>query len=427
MTGENLRDDGKGKMSRWMKIILLISIAFLAAGCGGIAQPATARVTPSGQPPTATWLPTRTPIPTIAPYDKVPTDLGDGWKTGSLADAGIDPVKMSSMLQFIYRGESGNDVPILPNGYRKIQNIHGMLIVRDGRLVFEKYYGHYYWSIAHNLASVTKSITSLLVGIAIEQGYIGSVQDKVLSYFPEYFPLEEQENKESITIEDLLTMRSGFDCDDWDPDSRSYYLKSQPRRSDEIEFILNVPMRDIPGSRYSYCTWGTEVLNALLIKATGTELRAFADQYLFQPLDIKSAVWQKSTDKWKNIDGIASMSMRDMARIGQLVLQNGSWNGVQIVPEDWLRISMQEHVSLPFNQTWGNSYGYLWWLSDANIAGRPVHSVSASGYGGQVITIFPDLDMVIVITGGNYENDEGQPFKIMEQFILPAVKPLVDQ
>lgn len=406
-----------------MKIILLIVVVFLVAGCGGFTAPVAATQTPTGMLPTSTMLSTRTQIPTIAPYGKIPVELNDGWKTGSLADAGIDPVKISSMLRFIYRGESGNDTPILPNGYRKIQSIHGILIVRDGRLVFEQYYGHYFWSNAHDLASVTKSITSLLMGIAIGQGHIESIQDRVLSNFPEYLPLEDQESKEALTIENLLTMQSGLDCDDWDPESRSYYLKYQPPRPDEIEYILNVPMRDLPGSRYSYCTWGTEVLNALLVKATGMELRKFADQYLFQPLGIKSAIWDDASARWKNIGGIAAMSMRDMAKIGQLVLQNGRWDDEQIIPENWLRMSTQAHVSLPFNQTWGNGYGYLWWLSDVKIAGGSVHSISASGYGGQVISIFPDLNMVIVMTGGNYANDEGQPFQIMEQFILPAVTP----
>ena len=116
------------------------------------------------------------------------------------------------------------------------------------------------------------------------------------------------------------------------------------------------------------------------------------------------------------------MSPRDMARLGLLMLHNGNWNGKQVISEEWVQQSIKEHESLEFNQTWGKGYGYLWWLSDVPIAGRTVHSFAASGAGGQVIAIFPDLGMVIVITGGNYDNDEGQPFQIMQRFILPAVQ-----
>jgi CubicO group peptidase (beta-lactamase class C family) len=109
-----------------------------------------------------------------------------------------------------------------------------------------------------------------------------------------------------------------------------------------------------------------------------------------------------------------------MTRLGLMMLQDGSWNGTQIPPKDWIEQSIRKHVSLAFNQTWGNAYGYLWWLSGVLIAGTALHSFAASGVGGQVIAILPELDMVVVLTGGNYDNDEGQPFQ-MERFILPAV------
>jgi CubicO group peptidase (beta-lactamase class C family) len=133
--------------------------------------------------------------------------------------------------------------------------------------------------------------------------------------------------------------------------------------------------------------------------------------------------WNGPSDGWKDADGIALMLPRDMAKIGQLTLQMGKWNGEEIIPEAWIKQSTQGLVSLPFNETWGKEYGYLWWISDVPVGGRTVHSVAASGHGGQVITVFPDLDMVIVLTGRNYENDTGQPFNIMEKYILPAVLP----
>lgn len=373
--------------------------------------------------PTPARTPTRTPTPTTAPYIKMPEQTDDGWQTGSLVGAGIDPVRINKMLEHIYKGREYGDTLTLPNGTRKMENIHGILIVKNGKLVFEEYFYHYSRDSSHDLASVTKSITSLLVGSAIDQGYLEGVDEKILPYFPEYLPLKQpDERKESITVEDLLTMRHGLECDDWDPASRTYYKKEYSSGDPyEIESVLNYPMVTLPGSHFSYCTSGTVLLNALLTKASGTELSLFADQSLLGPLGIKSVPWDSSFKSMVDIGGILLMRPRDMAKIGQLVLQSGEWNGKQVISEDWLRLSTQEHVPLPFNETWGNGYGYLWWLSDVRISGTPVHSIAASGHGGQVITIFPDLNMVVVITGGNYDHDEGQPFQIMEKFILPAV------
>jgi CubicO group peptidase (beta-lactamase class C family) len=283
------------------------------------------------------------------------------------------------------------------------------------RLAYSRYFNH-------DVASVTKSITSLLVGVAIEQGYLKGVDEKVLPYFPEYLPLSvADERKENITIEDLLTMQTGMECDDWDPASRTYYQKNQPDQTDDIGFILNFPMETTPGSSFAYCTSGAAVLNALLIKVTGMELPAFADRYLFQPLGMKGVVWDISSGGWKNIDGISGMYPREMARLGLLLLQNGKWQGEQPIPQTWIEQSTREHVALAFNTTWGKGYGYLWWLSDVPIAGKMVHSFAASGHGVQVIAVFPELNMVVVFTGSNYDNDVGQPFEIMERFILPAV------
>jgi CubicO group peptidase (beta-lactamase class C family) len=375
---------------------------------------------------TSTSLPftvTPMPAPTTTPYGMIPEQIEDGWQTAALADVGIDPVQINQMLAFIYRGDKNGEPLTLPDGDPKFENIHAILIVKDGLLVFEEYFYHYSIENRHNLASVTKSITSLLVGLAIEQGYLEGVGEKVLPYFPEYLPLQQgSEWKERITIENLLTMRHGIACDDWDPDSVTYYKHNfENNQPDTVEATLDLPMETLPGMLYSYCSASTVVLGGVLSKVTGTTIPRFAEQYLFDPLGIGFAAWRSLPGGWTDTCGDLEMRPRDMARLGQLMLQAGNWNGKQIIPADWIDQSIQEHVPLEFNQTWGNGYGYLWWLSDVPIAGTSVHSFAASGAGGQVITIFPDLNMVIVITGGNYQNDEGQPFEIMERFILPAV------
>jgi CubicO group peptidase (beta-lactamase class C family) len=189
-----------------------------------------------------------------------------------------------------------------------------------------------------------------------------------------------------------------------------------------IETILNFPMETLPGSHFSYCTSGTYVLNALLTKATEMRLTSFADQNLMEPLGVKSANWIPFVGSWSEVNGVFSMLPRDMAKIGLLVLQNGNWNGEQIISKDWIRLSTQTHVSLdPDQPSWGKGYGYLWWLGDVRIVGTPVQSICALGGWQQVLAIFPELDMVVVINGGDQEDFEGQPFEIMERFILPAV------
>ena len=380
-----------------------------------------AAMTPS---PTPTTTPTQVPVDTTAPYDNVPEPMDDGWQTASVADVGINPVWMTKMLESIYTGQQSDETFTVPGRGAKYLGIHNILIVKDGRLVFEEYF--YYQSpySKHEVASITKSFTSLLVGLAIEHGYLEGVDQKIMTFFPEYLPLQgADEQVEEITIEDLLTMRHGWECDDWDPASRTYYGKDHPLdRSDVVETILYFPMESSPGSSFSYCTSASYVLNAILIKVRGMELSSFAEQSLFGPLGIESVTWLPFLGGWAEIGGVQYMRPRDMAKIGLLVLQNGNWEGEQIIPEDWIRLSTQEHVSLDADTpSWGKGYGYLWRVGNPRIVGSRVQSVYAMGGWQQVIAIFPKLNMVVVINGGDDVSYEGQVFQIMEDFILPAV------
>ena len=274
------------------------------------------------------------------------------------------------MLARIYHGDRPG-YHNWPPGQEKYENIHGILIVKDGLLVFEEYFYGYLLDSRHNVASVTKSITSLLVGIAIEQGDLGGVDESVPSFFPELLPLEPSgQQVGGITIEDLLTMRHGWECNDWDPDSRTYYLgnweSSQPN---PVAATLNLPSVAAPGSRFSYCSASTIVLGGLIANATGTGIPEYADEVLFSPLGIETALWSRAAGGWTDTGGSLQMRPRDMARLGLLMLQDGNWDGLQVVPERWVRQSVQAHVRLSFNETWGRGYGYLWWLSEVPVAG----------------------------------------------------------
>jgi CubicO group peptidase (beta-lactamase class C family) len=217
-------------------------------------------------------------------------------------------------------------------------------------------------------------------------------------------------------------MRHGWECDEWDPSSITYWDKDFDIKHDDlVKATLELPMETDPGTHFSYCTPGTVVLGAVLERATGMKISKFARENLFDPLGIKNPTWATVPGGWTQAGGYVNMLPRDMAKIGLLVLQKGNWNGEQIISEDWIRLSTQEHVSLDSDQpSWGRCYGYLWRLGDVRIFGTLVKSIYAIGGWQQVIAIFPALDMVVVIVGGDYEEHLGQPFEILERFILPA-------
>lgn len=385
----------------------------------------TATATATGTA-TPTRRPTLTPLPTFAAYNQIPETVADGWQTGSLKAAGIDGVKLSEMLEAIYHGEERGDTLRRIDGGEKLQNIHGILIARHGRLVFEEYFYHYRRTNWHNLASVTKSVTSLLVGIAIEQGHLEGVEQAVLPFFEQYQPLPvPDERRQRLTVEDLLTMRPGMDCDDWSRTSPTYYDSSYyDDHPDLVEWSLSLPMLREPGEEFTYCSVATVLLGVVLDQATGMSVQQFSKQFLLAPLGISSYIWSMVPGGWVDTAGSMQMSMRDMLKLGQMALDGGMWDGQQIVPQTWIEQSVKKHVRLEFNQSWGNYYGYLWWLGDSRLGrGRStVHSFSASGAGGQVITVFPELEMVVVITGWNIDPDIGAPFLIMDSWILPAVE-----
>ncbi len=407
-----------------------LPVTALPSATAHLSTTPTLSPTETAIPPTATLLPraaaeptARPPTPTAAPYARVPEQIDDGWQTASLVDAGLNPVWITKMLDAIDHGTKKGRKSSQANNPSLYRDIHSILIVKDGRLVFEEYFYYHHRGKRHGVASITKSFTSLLTGLAIEQGFISGVGEKVLPYFPEYLPLQQPDQwKEDMTIEDLLTMRHGWECDERDPDSIAYSENDfDIQVPDLIEATLDLPMETFPGSHFSYCTPSTVVLGGVLKKATGMEVPKYAQEKLFDPLGINTAVWTTTRGDWTNTGGGVLMLPRDMAKIGLLLAQNGIWNGEQIISEDWIQSSIQEQVTLESElPSWGKGYGYLWWLGDIRVIGTRVESVCALGGWQQVIAIFPELEMVVVITGADSERYAGQPYQILEKFILPA-------
>jgi CubicO group peptidase (beta-lactamase class C family) len=334
----------------------------------------------------------------------IPQQMNDGWDVGDLTSAQID-----STLYYKFINSLPKD---------KKHKIHSMLVVKDNRLVFEKYFGKHDIETRHDLRSATKSIPSLLICIALEKGFTNNIDDPILDYLQNYLPLENPDAKEKITIRHLLTMSSGLACDDWDKTSPGQEDKMYSKK-DWIRHVLNLPMEFAPGDTARYCTGGVILLGEIIHQASGKHVDEFAKEFLFGPLEIKNYNWSY-IKKTKNVDsgGHIFMTPRDMAKIGQLVLNKGRWIGEQIVSEEWIERSTLQHTNLG-----GSQYGFLWWRLPFRLGEEHTTAICARGNGGQYIMVLPDAKLVAVFTGGNYNSPNAQiPLNIMGKVILPSLR-----
>ena len=319
------------------------------------------------------------------------------WRTATPEEVGLDSVPLVQMCDFVRERQ----IPV-----------HSVQLVRGGRLVLDAYFYPYDGRTRHDLASVTKSITSTLIGLAIKQGYIRDVQQAVLSFFPGRGVARLDARRQTQTLEHLLTMQSGWDCGAplGAPNINADAMLANMRRGDDwAQFALELPMGSEPGTRFLYCNANCHVLSALITRVTGTNALAFARRELFTPLGIEDAAWP-ADPKGNNYGwGDLQLHPRDMARLGQLFLQSGRWAGREVVPENWLRTATRAHVE----RTGGKDhYGYFWWLPGERFPGL----FEAVGRGGQRITVWPATDLVLVYTGGGFEPDD------LSAFVLKSLK-----
>lgn len=338
---------------------------------------------------------------------QAPAELGDGWKTASLADAGLDSEQLSAMMDHIQDGD--------------FDNLHSLLIVKDGRLVFEEYFRGHNQSSIDDVASVTKSITSIAIGIAIEQGFIKGPDQYLSDLLPSYADIINADPlKKKLQLWHLLTMTSGID---WDEETYPYgNLKNDAtkmeRSPDPVGFILNRTVIRESGTQFQYSGANSMLLSAILQEATGMPLVDFANSNLFAPLGISRYRWDTYPDGHTNTDGGLSLRPRDMAKIGQLMLNKGQWNDVQIISPEWVSESTQAHTTvMP-----GIRYGYQWWRETQPILLESVEPYFAAGYGGQLITVYPDQNMIIIVTGQTANHDENisRFIYLRNNYLLPA-------
>lgn len=288
--------------------------------------------------------------------------------------------------------------------------VYSILVIRYGFIVKEWYEMFASKDYLFRLYSVSKSVTSALIGIAIDKGYINSLNELVLDYFPDKDIANLDPQKESITIEHLLTMTTGLDWPEYYPyeDPRNPY-HDWKASEDHVEFVLNRTMIAVPGETFNYNTGATHLLSAILQRATNISTIDFANQYLFGPLSIENSNWlQDPQGVACGGDGLF-LRTRDMAKIGYLFLKGGIWDRRQIISESWVRTSTSPLIYLGFN----NEYGYQWWINSEDRCYR------ALGYGGQQINVFYSRDLLVIFTGMNLSFDFAS--FLLDYYILPAV------
>jgi CubicO group peptidase (beta-lactamase class C family) len=346
-----------------------------------------------------------------------PQSTDNEWSISSPKSAGLSPDPLTAMEKAIAAGD-----------FKKIGSV---LIARHGKLAYERYFDGDA-STLRDTRSATKSITDILVGIAISDQKLSGVNARGLGLLPERARKMQNPDprKHKITIEDFLTMSSPLECDDWNDASRGneerMYLVE-----DWAQFILDLPIRgrmhlgeqlDSPphGRNFSYCTGGVFTLSEVLEKATGARTDRSAQEKLFGPLGITDAVWVYSPLNVPQTGGGLRLTGRDLLKIAELYRGGGAWRGKRVVDESWVKVSTQPHARIDDD----TEYGYLWWLKSFKSGERSYSAFFMSGNGGNKIMVFPGLDMSVVLTSTNF-NTRGmheQTERLLTDYILRAVE-----
>jgi CubicO group peptidase (beta-lactamase class C family) len=332
------------------------------------------------------------PVSDAEPAAPWPTE---GWATATPEEQGMDADLLADMLAEI--GEQDHA-------------IDSVSVVRHGYMVLDATIHPFQPDWKHPIHSCTKSIVSALIGIAIEQGHLEGVDVPVLQLFPDRTAANLDANKEAMTLEHLLTMTSGWEC----RDSYLYRwrgLEEMAQTDDWVQFMLDLPMADKPGTHFEYCNGVSFLLSAIVQETTGQTALEFAQERLFGPLGITEVDWPSNPQGISVGWGQIRMKPHDMAKIGYLYLHGGLWDGEQIVPAEWVQVSTREHTPA----TLQDGYGYQWWVDDSGY-------YMALGYAGQLIFVIPDRDMVVVFTSDLAERDFYTPQELLVNFVLPSAK-----
>jgi CubicO group peptidase (beta-lactamase class C family) len=308
---------------------------------------------------------------------------GDDWEVSTPAEQGLDPMLVAKLYY----------------NAAELETLYSLLVVKNGYLIAEDYFNEGSVDQKDRLQSVTKSYTSALVGIALEQGYLSSVDQKMLDFFPEVAGQITDPRKEQITIRQLLQMRGGYPWEETDPVFWDGLLSGH-----YPPLIEEFPLTADPGTDFQYSNLTSNWLGIIVDRASGTNLKSFAEEHLFSAIDVEAGEWGQDAEGHNNGCGDLHFSARDAAKFGLLYLNDGEYKGDQVIPADWVHDSLQrysEDINLTggFPANWGLSisdigYGYQWWTAKVG----EHYFYYAAGHGGQMIVLLDEFDMVIVVT-----------------------------
>lgn len=339
----------------------------------------------------------------------------------SWADASPSPDWNHERLNALEQAITSND----------FKQITSVLAAHQGQLVYEKYFNEGSHEHLNDVRSASKSITSLLIGQALDEGHLHSVEQPVFAMFSDKHPWRNPDpRKDQITVQDLLTMSSILECNDWNQFSRG----NEERMyivEDWVQFMLDLPVRGIPpweskpeespyGRNFSYCTGGSFLLGAIIERASGKRLEQFAEEHLFEPLGFGPVKWPVSPLGIAQGGGGLRLRSVDLLKLGQMMLDKGRWQGQQIVSQQWVAESFKPRAEI--GQPPAKDYGYQWWIYHFTVNDQLYVTYAAAGNGGNYIFITPDLDLVTVVTstayGTSYMHTQSQ--SILTDYIIPA-------
>lgn len=354
-----------------------------------------------------------------------PPVLDDGWRTASPMEARLDPELLRAMTEAIRRGEHGN--------------VHALLIEKNGRLVYEEYFTGEDESLGeelgrvtfgrtslHDIRSVGKSIVSTLVGIAIEEGAIRSVDEPLHALLPGYAHLLRDEKRE-IRLRHLLGMSAGLRWDEWtlpfsDPENDWIRLV---RSHDPLAFVLGLDLMAEPGRSFTYNTGLTQLLAAVLERATGEEIENYADRVLFRPLGIYDVVWRGDLAGIPDAGAGMRMRPRDVAKLGSLYLHGGRWNEERVVPEAWVQEATRRRLPVPYPEpapafVRDVGYGYQWWTARYGTSRGDLDIPFMLGNGQQRVMLVPELGVVVTLFAGFYGENTWMPDRLLVEHVIEA-------
>ena len=384
------------------------------------------------------WVAAQSPAATAAGPE------ASDWQTVAPGDVGLVAAHLDAIDNDISNGRYGF--------------VDSLMVIRDGKIAYERYYPHDYSAIyaveartpgplvvtspsgpynyfnafwhpyykdtdLHSMQSVTKSIVSAVIGIAIDRGDFPDLDTPVLSFFEEGSVAALDAQKRSMTLRDLLTMSAGWQ---WDEDvpysdpSNTFAVMAKSR--DWVQYTLDQPMARAPGTAFKYNSGATLVLGQIFLQATGIDIEEYTARHLFEPLGIERYEWKRTPLGLADTQEGLFLSTRDLAKIAWLFREGGIWQGSQVVPAQWVRASLA--LSFKVNADGSEGYGYKWWTQNYSHAGEEYVAYLGKGFGGQRPIILPEFDMVIVLTGWNILPD--RPFFTAPEAIarvLAAVAP----